>query len=434
MHIQYNSKKVKEGDIFIAIDKGHKYVEEAIKNGASKVIVEHGNYSVKTIKVKNTRKYLIKYLKKYYYKDIKDLNIIGITGTNGKTTTAYLIYQALNLLNSKTSYIGTIGFYIDGKVKDLDNTTPDLIDLYEMLLESKRLGCKNVVMEVSSHSISMKRINALKFDYALFTNLTPEHLNYHKNMNKYFKAKKKLIKFLKNKKNKIVNIDDKYMKKLKRNSITIGCKGKYKIGKYYYNKKTTFYLNNIKYKMNLLGRHNIYNMAFTISLLEKMGYCNIQNIIEKLSPPPGRLERVTDNIFVDYAHTSDAVEKIINTVKEFSKKDIVIVLGCGGNRDHEKRKPMSKIATNLADFVIFTTDNPRYENPSDILKEMTEDLNKDNYIVIEDRKKAIEKGIQRLKKSDILLVLGKGHEKYQIINDTKIPFDDVEIINEIIRR
>ena len=431
MHIQYNSKKIKKGDIFIAIGNGHKYVEEAIINGASKVIVEYGKYSVPTKKVRSTRNYLIKYLKKYYYNDIKDLNIIGVTGTNGKTTTAYLIYQALNLLNSKTSYIGTIGFYIDGKEKDLDNTTPDLIDLYEMLLESKQKGCKNVVMEVSSHSLSLKRVNAIKFDYALFTNLTHEHLNYHKTMNKYFKAKKKLIKLLKNKKNKIVNIDDKYMKKLKRNSITIGCKGDYKIGKYYYDKKTVFYLNDKKYKMNLLGRHNIYNMTFTISLLEKMGYCNIGNIISKLLPPPGRLEQVKDNIFVDYANKEDAVEKIINTVKEFAKGRIIVVLGCGGNRDKTKRPIMAKVATSLSDYSIFTSDNPRFEKASDILNDMIKDINNTNYEVIEDRKKAIEKGIQIREKNDILLVLGKGHEKYQIINDIKYPFDDVEIIKAV---
>ena len=431
MHIQYNSKKVKKGDIFIAIGNGHKYVEDAINNGASKVIVEYGKYSVPTKKVRNTRKYLIKYLKKYYYNDIKDLNIIGITGTNGKTTTAYLIYQALNLLNSKCAYIGTIGFYIDGKISDLNNTTPDLIDLYEMILEAKMRGCKNIVMEVSSHSISLKRINALKFDYALFTNLTRDHLNYHKTMNKYFKAKKKLLKFLKNKRNKIVNIDDKYMKKLKRKATTIGCNGDYKIGNYYYDKKTTFYVNDKKYKMNLLGRHNIYNMTFVISLLEKMGYCNIGNIISKILPPPGRLEKVKDNIFVDYAHTEDAVEKIINTAKEFSKGKIIVVLGCGGNRDKTKRPIMAKVSTSLADYSIFTSDNPRNENPEDIINDMIKDLDNTNYEVIIDRKKAIEKGIQIREKNDILLVLGKGHEKYQIINDTKYPFDDVEIIKAV---
>ena len=183
--------------------------------------------------------------------------------------------------------------------------------------------------------------------------------------------------------------------------------------------------------MNLLGRHNIYNMTFTISLLEKMGYCNIGNIISKILPPPGRLEKVKDNIFVDYAHTEDAVEKIINTVKEFSKGRIIVVLGCGGNRDKTKRPIMAKVSTSLADYSIFTSDNPRNENPEDIINEMIKDLDKTNYEVIIDRKKAIEKGIQIREKNDILLVLGKGHEKYQIVNDTKYPFDDVEIIKAV---
>lgn len=434
MHIQYNSKKIKKGDIFIAIGKGHDYVNEAIDNGASKVIVEYGNYSVPTKKVKDTRKYLIKYLKKYYYDEIKDLNIIGITGTNGKTTTAYLIYQALNLLNSKCSYIGTIGFYMDSKIKDLDNTTPDLIDLYEMLLESKKNGCKNVVMEVSSHSISLKRISALKFDYVLFTNLTLEHLNYHKTMKKYFKAKKNLLKYLKKNGKKIVNVDDPYMKKLKRKAITIGCSGTYKIKDYYYNDGTTFYLNDKKYKTKLLGRHNIYNVSFTIALLESMGFCNLYNIIKKLIPPSGRLEKIANNIFIDYAHTPDAVEKIINSVKEFSTGKIITVIGCGGNRDKSKRPIMAKISTTLSNYVIFTSDNPRSEEPLKIIEDMTDNLDNTNYIVEVSREEAIKKGIQMLEKNDILLVLGKGHEKYQIINDIKYPFDDAEIIRNNIRR
>ena len=179
MRIKDNSTKVEKGDIFIALGNGHKYIDEAIKNGATKVIAEYGNYEVETLLVKDNRKYLINYLKKVYYKNIEDMNIIGITGTNGKTTTAFLIYQALNLLGSKCAYIGTIGFYIEKKIKDLENTTPDMLELYEMIMEAKDKGCTNIVMEVSSHSLSYKRVDFLKFDYALFTNLTKEHLNYH---------------------------------------------------------------------------------------------------------------------------------------------------------------------------------------------------------------------------------------------------------------
>lgn len=433
--IKDNSKKIQKGDIFIAIDKGHNYIEDAIKNGASKIICEYGNYSVDTLRVKNTRKYLIKYLKENYYDEIKDLNIIGITGTNGKTTTAYLIYQALNMLDSKCAYIGTIGFYIDGKVSDLDNTTPDLIDLYELILEAKKQGCKNIVMEVSSHSLSYKRVNALRFNYVLFTNLTKEHLNYHKNMRRYFKAKKKLVKLLTKDGKKIVNIDDKYMKKLSRKAIKVGKSGHYKIGDYSYGRLTTFYLNDKKYRMKLKGVYNIYNMSFCIVVLNLMGFNNIGDIIKKLDPPSGRMEIIKASnysVIVDYAHTPDAVEKIITAVREFAKAKIYVIIGCGGNRDKTKRPIMASIATKLCDYAIFTSDNPRDENPLDILNDMTLNLSKTNYQVCVNREDAIKKGIQLLENNDILIVLGKGHEKYQIIKNNKIYFDDVEIIKTYI--
>ena len=180
MNITDNSKNVKIGSTFIALENGYKYIEEAIENGATKIITTKGKYSVNTEKVRNPRKYLIKYLKENYYREIEDIKLIGITGTNGKTTTSYLIYQALNMLGEKCAYIGTIGFYIDGKIKDLNNTTPDLIELYELIMEAKKQGCKYVVMEVSSHSLSYGRINGIKFDIAGFTNLTEDHLDYFK--------------------------------------------------------------------------------------------------------------------------------------------------------------------------------------------------------------------------------------------------------------
>lgn len=437
MNIKDNSKKIKKGDTFIALENGNKYIEEAINNGASKIITKKGNYSVSTIRVRNPRKYLVKYLYNNYYKEIEDINIIGVTGTNGKTTTSYLLYQALNLLGEKCAYIGTIGFYIDDKVSDLNNTTPDLIDLYEMIIEAKRQGCKSVVMEVSSHSLSLNRVGAIRFNYALFTNLTPEHLNYHKTMKKYFKAKKKLLKLLKKDGKVITNNDDKYMKKIKRNSIKIGTNGDYEISNYAFTNKTKFFLNSKRYETKLLGLHNIYNVSFCIAVLELMGFNKLNKIVKKLNAPSGRMEVISyenKRVIVDYAHTPDAVEKIINAVLQFSKGKIYVIIGCGGNRDKLKRPIMGKIATDLADYVIFTSDNPRYENPDEIINDMIKKLDKTNYQVIVKREEAIKKGIQLLDNNDILLVLGKGHEKYQIINDNKIHFDDVEIIKETFRR
>lgn len=437
MNIKDNSKKVNEGDIFIALDNGDKYIEEAISNGASTIICNKGDYSVKTIRVKDTRKYLIEYLNNNYYKEIEDINIIGITGTNGKTTTSYLIYQALNILGSKCAYIGTIGFYIDDKICDLNNTTPDLIDLYEMILEAKRKGCKNIVMEVSSHALSLGRVDALRFNFALFTNLTCEHLNYHKTMKEYFKAKKKLLKLMKKDGKIIINNDDNYMKKIKYNAIKVGIKGDYIIGDYKYTNKTKFYLNNKRYEMNLLGIYNIYNMAFCIVVLENMGYTKLNRVIKKLDAPSGRMEIIEaegKKAIVDYAHTPDAVEKILNAVKEFAKNKIYVIIGCGGNRDKSKRPIMADIACSLADYVIFTSDNPRFEEPIDIINDMIKNLDKTNYQVIVNREIAIEKGIQLINNNDILIVLGKGHEKYQIIKDNKVYFDDVEIIKQTFRR
>lgn len=442
MDIKDNSNNIQKGDTFIALENGEKYVIDAIQKGATKVITKHKNYNIRTnnikiIYVKNPRKYLIKYLKYNYYKDIEDMNIIGITGTNGKTTTAYLLYQALNLLESKCAYIGTIGFYIDGKLKDLNNTTPDIIELYEMIMEAKKHGCKNVVMEVSSHSLDLKRVDAIKYNYALFTNLTNDHLDYHKSIKKYYKAKRKLLKLLKKDGKIITNSDDTYMKKISKRAIKIGKNGEYKIGDYYFTNKTIFYLNNNKYQMNLMGLYNIYNMSFVIAVLNSMGYFNLNRIIKKLNPPSGRMEiieRKTNKIIVDYAHTPDAVEKIINAVKDFAKNKIYVIIGCGGNRDKTKRPIMASLSCSLADYVIFTSDNPRFERPMDIINDMVKDLGKTNYEVVENRKEAIEKGIQLLKNNDILIVLGKGHEKYQVIGKDKIHFDDVEIINQTFRR
>ena len=433
MNIQTNSKKIKKGDTFIALGNGHKYIEDAISSGATKVVVEKGRFDVETIIVPDTREYLINHLKNNYYKQIKDINIIGITGTNGKTTTAYLIYQALNIAGLKCAYIGTIGFYIEEKIRDLDNTTPDILEIYEMILEAKEKGCTHIVMEVSSHSLDIGRVDALKFDYVIFTNLTSEHLDYHKTMDNYFNAKKKIFKLLKDTGISIINNDDNYVNTINiENKITVGfSESDYKIGNFIFDSNTIFELNDKEYVMKLLGKYNIYNMSFTIALLKEMKISDISSIVSRLDPPVGRMQIITygtNKIIVDYAHTKDAVLNIINGVKEFNKRNIITIVGCGGNRDKTKRPEIAKTATTLSDYVIITSDNPRFEDPMDIINDMTKGLTNTNYQVIVNRKEAIEKGIQLLNDNDILLILGKGHEKYQIINDEKIYFDDVETV------
>lgn len=446
INIKTNSKKVVKGDTFVALkgikNDGHKFIEEAIENGASLIVAEYGIYKVDTVIVPNTHEYLCEYLNNMYSYIFDEIKLIGITGTNGKTTTAYLTSKALNELGIACGYIGTIGFYIDDKIKELNNTTPDILEIYEMLLTCYERKCKYVVMEVSSQALAMHRLDGLKFDYGVFTNLTEDHLDYHKTMKEYAVAKQKLFQNIKKNGFAIINNDDEYKNYylLNNNNLTYGFSNSdYIINNYKIeNNILSFTLNDEKYSTNLLGKYNAYNISIVIILLKLIGYEyeDIKNILIKLEAPSGRMEKIKykDNlIIVDYAHTPDAVEKIINAVKEFSSGKIITLIGCGGNRDKNKRPIMADVATTLSDYVIFTSDNPRNEKPEDIINDMISNLTKNNYEVEINRKEAINKGIQKLEKNDILLLLGKGHEDYQIIGDAKYHFSDKEVALNIIR-
>ena len=403
MNISANSKK--GNNIFVSLN--NKYIDDAINNGFKKIVVSKSKFKA----VKSTRKYLEKYLKKYYYKQIKDVILIGVTGTNGKTSTSYLIYQALNLAGIKCSYIGTIGFYLENDIKKLNNTTPDICDLYEMIIESINCGCKAVVMEVSSHALKLGRVNTLKFDYAILTNITEDHLDFHKTYKDYYKTKMSIFKKLKKKGTKISDI---------------------KIENYDIN-NDYFEYNNKIYNTKIKGEYNIKNIIPSIIILDKMNI-DSRKIIPQLCLPPGRMQIIkfkNNNIIIDYAHTPDAMEKIISTVKIMDHNKIITIFGCGGNREKEKRPKMGEIASLLSDYVILTNDNPRDENPKEIIREIKQNMN-NNYKIIYDRKKAIQEGIKMLKENDVLLILGKGHEEYQVIDNKKIFFSDLYTVYDII--
>lgn len=435
--LKINSKNVKEGDTFLALgEKGHQYIEDALNNGASKIICEYGKYN-NMLKVKDTRKYLIKYLKDNYYDKIKDIKLIGITGTSGKTTTSFLVYQMLNALDEKTAYIGTNGFYIDKFIKTLNNTTPDIYDLYELLLECSLNNVKTVVMEVSSHALSMNRVKTLKFDIACFTNITSEHMDYHKNMKRYFKAKRKLFKMLRNDKIAIIN-EGKYGNKLlKLNNYNILVKEDDIKDIEFFINKTKFKYKNYKFNINLVGYYNVLNYIDALNIVLNSGY-KIEKIKRiKVFPPKGRMEMIkykTNVIFIDYAHKPDAVEKVLLLSQKIKEGKIYTILGCGGDRDKTKRPVMGNISVIYSDYVIFTSDNPRGEDPYQILADITEDLIPDNYEIIVNRKEAIQKGIELLKDKDILLILGKGHEEYQIIGTNKTHFSDIECVKNCIAK
>lgn len=451
MRIKTDSRKVKKGDTFVALktlnNDGHLFVEDAIENGATTVVVEHGLYAVDTLIVKDTKEYLVRSLKNEYYDQIKNLKLIGMTGTNGKTTTCFLTYEALCKLGKKCAYIGTIGFYVNGdKVKELPNTTPEINEIYEMLLYCTSNEVEYVVMEVSSHALAMNRVEGLKFSYAIFSNLTKDHLDYHLDMKSYALAKQKLFMMLKENGKAIVNNDDDYRNYflLKENqNITYGFdESDYQILDFeVHSSGSDFHVKHgeriYEFSSKLLGKHNVYNgLVTSIILLEEgISYETIQELLPDLKAPNGRMDTIfyEDNrIIIDYAHTPDAVENVIKTVKELHPNHIYTIVGCGGNRDKTKRPEMADIATSLSDYAIFTSDNPRLEDPNDILEDMINHLENTNYETIVNRKNAIIKGVQMLENNDILLVLGKGHETYQIIGKEKFEFDDKQIVLEII--
>ncbi len=443
-----NSKLIKEGQIFVALKgntvDGHDYIEDAIKNGASKVIGEKDlKLSVPYEKVNNTKTYLDNILVSEYANDLNKLKIIGITGTNGKTTSAYLTYQLLLKLNKKAAYLGTIGFYYGNTKIILNNTTPDILTLYKLLYEALDNNIEYVVMEVSSHSLSFERVKGLHFIAGAFTNLTEDHLDYHKTMEEYLKAKLKICDYLNKDAYMLLNSDDNhYVEFTKKHDkyYTFGFNGDFKIKEYNIypdHTKLVFSFDNKDYDVttNLTSMFNIYNYLTSLSILYSIGF-NIEDIIkitDSIYPPKGRCETYKVGkgyAVVDYAHTPDAVEKVIKAYTELKKNKIITIVGCGGDRDPIKRPIMGNIATSLSDHVIFTNDNPRTEDPKKIMDDIVKDNKSTNYEIIYDRKEAIIKGLDMLEDEDILLVLGKGHEDYQIIGREKIHLDDAEIIKE----
>ena len=450
--LKTDSRAVKPGDTFIAIPNvardGHDYIEQAIANGATKIIAEHGSYKVETIIVESTREYLKTYLYENYYPLIKDIKLIGLTGTNGKTTTCLMTYQILKMLKKNVAYMGTIGFYYGDVKKPMVNTTPDVDVLYNMLLEAKENGVEYFVMEVSSHALDKDRIHGLEFDEVAFTNLTQDHLDYHKTLENYANAKRILFTKTRNDKIAIINGDDEHYQHFvleSNNNIIIGQHDSdVKILEMSFSHLGTIfkfeYLNHeYQARLNMVGRYNIYNYLIALLLVNKLGV-KIEDILalnDKLKAPAGRMELLkygTNSIFVDYAHTPDAVINVLKSTEEFKNGRIITIIGCGGDRDATKRPIMGKAALEHSDYVIFTSDNPRSEDPQMILDDITNGLSGSNFEIEVDRQKAIIKGMQQLKHNDILMILGKGHEDYQITKTGKHHFSDQEEVMKYITK
>lgn len=440
-----DSRKLIPGQIFVAIKgntvDGHDYIDSAVEKGAIKVIAQENRAcSVPIEVVKDSSEYLKEKLIEEYSQNLKALKIIGVTGTNGKTTTCYLTYQLLKKLGVKVAYMGTIGFYFEDIKIELPNTTPEILTIYKLFLDAMEKGCTTIVMEVSSHAIALERIAGLEFMIGGFTNLTEDHLDYHKTMEHYLETKLKLLNYMKNDGVFLVNHDDEASQKFItsfQNAKTLGIeKSDYSILSFNITpSKTNINLeidsNRYELTTNLTSKFNVYNYITALAICHEYGF-DIPSIIEKtkeIYPPKGRCETyaVKDGFaVVDYAHTPDAVEKVIDSYKELAKSKIITIVGCGGDRDPLKRPIMGNIASEKSDYVIFTSDNPRTEDPQKIMDDIIKGVKKDNYEIVLDRPKAIEKALDMIKKDDIVLILGKGHEDYQIIGHEKIHLDDSE--------
>jgi UDP-N-acetylmuramoyl-L-alanyl-D-glutamate--2,6-diaminopimelate ligase len=508
--IEYDSRKVEEGYLFVAI-KGERYdgldfIKDAIKKGAVALVYEHDNSefgirnselnsairnpqsAISFIRVKDGRKALACLANNFYEMPSKNLTLVGVTGTNGKTTTTYILKSILEAWGKKVGLIGTIQYLIDEKVCPAVHTTPESLDFQRLLKDMLLSGCTHVISEVSSHALAKFRVDRAAFNAAVFTNLTRDHLDFHKNMEDYFRAKERLfLELLDKDGTAIINIDDPYGKRLvsslvarhpSQDILTYGLEAGADIMAS--DVKSSF--QGLKFKISFRGRSydisshltgltNVYNILSAVGVSISLGIPRkvILEGLVKTGNITGRFEKVDKGQgflgIVDYAHTEDALERLIYTARELLKKSlvhshqslvpvtkdqcpitndqftnhargrvprIITVFGCGGDRDRGKRPRMGAVATRLSDFVVITSDNPRSEEPSGIIKEIEDGAVAKNYVIESDRREAIRKAVNMASDGDIVLVAGKGHEDYQEIRGVRYKFNDREVLEEII--
>ncbi|MBQ1496045.1 MAG: UDP-N-acetylmuramoyl-L-alanyl-D-glutamate--2,6-diaminopimelate ligase [Bacilli bacterium] len=459
--IEIDSRKVEKGDMFVAIkgfeNDGHNYIDEAINKGASVILInedrldEFVDKKVIVLATENTREILSLLANNYYNNPSKHFKLIGVTGTKGKTLTTYIIKNILNKANKKVGLIGTIATSIDDKkIKDNDRTTPEPIELQKTFDYMKKEKCKYVVMEVSSQSLKLGRVNDSNFDYGIFLNLSEEHVskNEHKDMDEYFYCKSLLFDMVKK---GFVNIDDYYGKKLidlkqtKYKTFSIDDKSNkqaynIEINEKYTKFETKVYGKNEEFITPLIGKFIVYDMLAAISLCEELKI-DVKYIKEGIKDifVPGREEKVINdygyNIIIDYAHNSSSLENILKTYKDIKNGKLITVFGCAGRRGKVKRKEMGRISGTYSDYTIITEDNPIDEDPKIICKEIEEGIKEktNNYEIIIDREKAIYKAIKLATKEDIIILAGKGHETYQLIGKDKIPFIEKNIVLDALK-
>ena len=463
--ISYDSRKVSSGDIFVAIKglnaDGHRFIPEAVLAGAVAVVLENDDVvdddyftdrNVAKIVVSDSRKALAVLSSAFYGFPSKKLKLIGVTGTNGKTTTTHLIRSIAELAEGKAGLIGTISYFVGDKIIPANQTTPEAVEINRFLKEMLDAGVKVCVMEVSSHALSLDRVYSLDFDIGIFTNLTHDHLDFHGTFEAYLQAKKTLFDSLKKDAFAIYNIDDPNGDKMVSETKAI---------KVSYGRSSDAYVRAIRESFSfegtyveietrkgrrvginssLIGEFNIYNILAAAAAGFALGYDEdvIKQGIEKVKLVKGRFEKIDSpfgyTVIIDYSHTPDALEKCIDSILKLKSKKggkLITVFGCGGDRDKEKRPVMGKIASRKSDITIITSDNPRFEDPNAIIDEIVKGVDKSSvYYIFVDRKEAIERALEMASTGDVVLIAGKGHEEYQIIKDEKIPFSDREVVEK----
>ena len=464
-----DSKKVKGSYLFVAIKgsrfNGSDFIEEAIERGASSIILDWDQGKVPILRKGPTYIYVddaraaLSHGCRSFYKDISaNMYTIGITGTNGKTTATYLIESLFKKKGEKTGVIGTINYRFGERLIPSVNTTPGVLELYTYLNNMYKENVKNCIIEVSSHSLDQGRIDTLQFDTAIFTNLTKEHLDYHGDMDSYLVSKMKLFAKIKNNGYAIINKDDPASERIidrvrsdkKANIITYGIENAADV----YASDIISSQGGLRFKIcvqegaaraevesRLIGKHNVYNILASAACGIAMGMPleDISSGLGEVEVLPGRLEKIDCGqdfqVFVDYAHTENGMENVLKALKGLNPERLLCVFGCGGDRDKSKRGPMGRISAQISDKLFITSDNPRSEDPADIIREITRDIDRKDadYVIELDRYSAIDKALKEARKGDIVLVAGKGHETYQIFKDTTLPFDDREVVKKILK-
>ena len=452
--LKYDSREVEKDNIFIAVSgfevDGHQFISQAIKNGATAIIIEKDipqyESGITYIKVNNSRKTMAELAKNFFEDPLSEIKLIGITGTNGKTTTSYLLYNILKEAAGKAALFGTIKNIIGDQELASSRTTPESIDLYRYFAQMREEGVKYGVMEVSSHALDLYRVAGMKFEAAVFTNISPEHLDYHKTLENYREVKSRLFSQLAQDKFAVINLDDPNADYIKEKSG--GKKYFYSLDSEaadLYTKDFELHQRGMEYKsggrieslfkLRLGGIFNIYNSLASILTANLLGVEaeSIEKALAEVDSVPGRFEIINAGqnfqIVVDYAHTPDGMKNVLETAAAMDKNRLIVLFGCGGDRDRSKRPAMAELAEKYADYTIVSNDNPRSEDPEKIFTEIKSGFSESfaDYEIIADRKLAIQRAVEIAEEDDLVMLLGRGHEQYQILNNKKIELDDRQV-------